>query len=421
MKYVRFLFLFVLSGMDLLSAGNAEAATGRVKVNCGKAVCDCGNEGTWCGQVDWAFGLFREAAPGKGNAVLSPFSVASALGLTGLGANGETGEEMAKVLGFPDFVEMLTVWPAVFGSLAGTTNENVRLEMTNSLWPKQEVAGHLNPRFLHYAKNVFRAEVRPISMNEAGKEAVNAFVASATKGRIPQLLTEPPDAATALLVLNTVWLKAKWATPFQPSRTENSVFHATDGDLDVPFLHATEIFAYAKQEGMAAVCLPYIGDGLEMLVLLPDQGQDLATFEKGLSLEKLRALQAAFKEEAVDLALPKFEMESAVDLKEPLQAMGMKKAFTGDADFSGISRDVSLSISQVFQKANITVDEEGTEAAAATAVMMVRSMPPVRPTVSFRADRPFFFAIMHRKTNLVLFLGRVEKPVAPKGTSVIEQ
>lgn len=423
MKLARCLFLLGLSGSVAVSGfGATEASPGRAKVDCGKAVCDCSIEGTWCGQADWAFSLFREAAPAKGNAVLSPFSVASALGLTGLGANGETGEEMAKVLGFPDFVELLTAWPGVFQSLADATNESVRLEMTNSLWPKREVAGHLNRRFLHYAKDVFHAEVQPISMDASGQEAVNAFVAAATKGRIPQLLSEPPDAATQLLILNTVWLKAKWAHPFKPSQTEKGIFHATDGDAEASFLHLAKTFAYAKTEGVEAVCLPYAGGGVEMLVLLPEKGVDFASFEKELSLKKLRALQAAFKDEVVDLALPKFELESTADLTNPLQAMGMKKAFSWQADFSGISRDIPLSISQVFQKANITVDEEETEAAAATAVVMERSsMLPPRPTVSFRADRPFFFVIRHRKTNLVLFLGRVEKPIAPTGGTAVER
>lgn len=158
-----------------------------------------------------------------------------------------------------------------------------------------------------------------------------------------------------------------------------------------------------------------------MLVLLPEKGMDFASFEKELSLKKLRALQAAFKDEVVDLALPKFELESTADLTNPLQAMGMKKAFSWQADFSGISRDIPLSISQVFQKANITVDEEETEAAAATDVVIERIMLPPRPTVSFRADRPFFFVIRHRKTNLVLFLGRVEKPITPTGGTAVER
>lgn len=381
--------------------------------SCGKEVCDCRTPGSWCGQVDWSAELFRRAAPPSGNALVSPFSAAAVLSLAATGANGRTAEEMAKTLGFPDMVGLLQSWPGIFRALDATANEQVQLEITQSLWPQRQTADKLNPRFVSYAASAFQAGVTPIDMNEAGQREINAFVKKATHGRIPELFSAPPDPATQLLLINTVWLKAKWEHAFEKHQTQPLVFHAPEGDRTVPFLQKVEVFDLAATNGVTALRLPYAGGALEMLVVLPEEGKSLSDVERDLSIRWLRALDAALTPRPVQVQLPKFEFASSADLTQPLIAMGMGRAFSGEANFSGISREVPLMISQVFQQANITVDEEGTEAAAATAVMMMKAALAPRPEVTFRADRPFLFLIRAKDAGTILFLGRVASPTAP--------
>ena len=258
--------------------------------SCGKEVCDCRTPGSWCGQVDWSAELFRRAAPQSGNALVSPFSAAAVLSLAATGANGRTAEEMAKTLGFPDMVGLLQSWPGIFRALDATANEQVQLEITQSLWPQRQTADKLNPRFVSYAASAFQAGVTPIDMNEAGQREINAYVKKATHGRIPELFSAPPDPATQLLLINTVWLKAKWEHAFEKHQTQPLVFHAPEGDRTVPFLQKVEVFDLAATNGVTALRLPYAGGALEMLVVLPEEGKSLSNVERDLSIRWLRAM-----------------------------------------------------------------------------------------------------------------------------------
>ena len=366
-------------------------------------------------QTDFALRIFRQAAGTNGeNFILSPYSASSALGLVASGASGETAAEMRKMLCMSETASnsVLDVLASTRKELLASTNETAILETTDSLWPA--LSFPIERTFMDDASDSMGAFVRPIPMDANGQKQINDFVCEATHGRIPVTFAQPPDGATRLIVLNTVYFNGKWTKTFKKTDTSDEIFHSPEGDKKTPFLRQTEDFPYFKGEDFAILRLPYSDGAFEMAVLLPDEGTSLGAFEASLSAEKLReALASANESEYVNVELPKFEFASTIPLNAPLQAMGMKKAFSGAAEFPGISREKGLLVSDVFQKANVTVDEEGTIAAAVTAIAMCKAMPMPREPLLFHADRPFLFLIRHGETGQILFIGRVTSPVPP--------
>jgi serpin B len=371
-------------------------------------------------QADFAASLYRTAlssAAADDNAVLSPWGVANLFALLQTGARGDTAKGMAFALQLggveppaPDAVA--TTFKEARTNLTRAANENVTLELSDSLWlkPGFEVA----PDFAARARDAFYAEARMTEMGAAGRKAINAFVEDKTHGRIKNLITPPvlDDPLTRLVAVDTVYLKAKWQTAFKKDDTHDQIFHAPGCDVKVPFLHAKRQAQILDAPECAALRLPYRYNSTEMLVLLPSPSNTLAEIEGELSGPWLNRLAAtAWHGEAV-IALPKFDFGSEHDLSKTLPFLGMGAAFDpARADFSGIAP--KLCIGTAIQKANVTVDEEGTEAAAATcAAMMCTALPPGRrPTPRpFVADRPFLFIIRETRTGLILFLGRVTKP-----------
>lgn len=372
---------------------------------------------TW-DQTDFALRLFRRAGgTNTVNFIVSPYSASSALGLAASGAAGETADEMARMLSIKPTASntVLDILGETRGTLLASTNASAILETTDSFWP--ELSFGIEPDFSKKAAKRMGAFVRPIPMDAKGQAEINAFVDEATHGRIPVTFAAPPEPSTRLIILNTVYFNGKWRKAFEKTDTQEMVFHGPAGDKTTPFLRQTDDFPYSKEKGFSVLRLPY-GDGaFEMAILLPEKGVSLASLESALTPDVLRkALRKANTPEKVAVEIPKFEFSSTIPLNGPLQAMGMKKAFSGAAEFPGISRTEGLQISDVFQKANVTVDEKGTVASAVTAILMCRAMPmPVEP-VLFRADRPFLFLIRHGETGQILFIGRVASPVPPAET-----
>jgi serpin B len=250
------------------------------------------------------------------------------------------------------------------------------------------------------------------TQTEEARALINGWVDAQTEHRIPELLVPGVlTPATRLTLVNAVYLKAPWQTPFSADATKAGTFTRADGStVQVPFMAATESLRYASGDGWRAVEIPYIGGSLAMTVILPD---DLATFERALSADSLAAITGALADAQVALALPKFGIETKAELASILAALGMPSAFDDRADFSGITTAEQLVISNVIDQANIDVDEKGTEAAAATAVVMRATAIPAEP-VTLRVDRPFLFALHDIPTGAVLFLGRVGDPsIAP--------
>ncbi len=371
-------------------------------------------------QADFAADLYRKAAsvqPADENVVLSPWGVANLFALLQTGARGDTAKGMAFALQLggaepPERDAVAATFRESRTNLERAANDDVALELSDSLWIKPGFA--LSESFRSLARDAFDADVRLTQMGARGREAINAFVAEKTHDRIKDLIQPPvlDDPLTRLVAVDTVYLKAKWEVPFEKDATRDETFHAPSGDVEVPFLHARRHAEILDAPECAALRLPYRFGSAEMLVILPSPSNTLADVEAKLSGPWLDRLAAKpWRGEAV-LALPKFDFGSEHDLSKTLPYMGMGAAFDpARADFSGIAPQ--LYIGTAIQKANVTVDESGTEAAAATfAVASASAMPgpPPPPPRPFVADKPFLFLVRETRTGLILFLGRVTKP-----------
>ncbi len=352
------------------------------------------------------------------NLVVSPTSIALALSMARAGARGQTATEMDAVL--RDLgTDGHAAWVAALDSLLNARTgsfqdgsgqaQDVTLRIVNAPFAQRGFA--LEPSYLDALSARFGAGLRLVDYvkaAEAARQAINGWVADQTEQRIRELLAQGDvDAMTRLVLVNAIYLKAAWQTPFDDGATAPAPFTRLDGTTgDVPLMHSGGQLPYASGTSWRAVELPYVGGKLSMLVIVPD---DLAAFEKTLDGAALARIASGLGSREVILALPKFGMESRVGLGPVLAALGMPTAFTDAADFSGITKQAPLQISAVIHQANIDVDEKGTEAAAATAVVMRATGMAAEP-VTLTVDRPFLFALRDVDTGAVLFLGRVADP-----------
>ena len=378
------------------------------------------------GNSAFAFDLYQALKEQDGNLIYSPHSVSVALSMTYAGARGQTASQMAATLHF--LLAQDRLHPA-FNALAHELasrgqgarrgkGEAFRLNMVNAVWGQQ---GHpFREAFLDTLAESYGAGVRTadfVAAPEEARLAINDWAAQSTENRIRDLV--PPGVITPLtrLVLtDAIYFNASWSYPFNETETRDHPFHLLDGRVvDVPMMRLEEDLFHAAGDGYQAVDLPYVGNDLSMIILLPDGGR-FSEFENALdaSLVDRAVLDLEFRR--VTLDLPKFEFESRFRLSETLKSMGMSDAFdTAAADFSGMDGHSCpagdpecLYIRELLHKAFVSVDEAGTEAAAATAVVMnVESAPP--SPVSMTVDRPFIFLIRDRETGGVLFVGRVTK------------
>jgi serpin B len=386
-----------------------------------------------------AVALHRQFATGDENLCVSPYSIESALAMTFVGADGDTRTEMAHVLHLTSDSTVPASFAALQHSLEemrsktaelvkqskkfGGPSEPITLNIANRLFAQKGYA--FREAFLSLVKQNFGGAFEPldfIANPAAATQHINKWVADQTHDRIRDLIPGGAlDKTTRLVLANALYLKAPWADPFSDNATQPESFHIRGGaPSDVPTMRKTnKQFGYAKREGYTAVSLPYAGDDLQFLVLLPDEINSLRALESKLTGDMLAGC-AKLERRDVDLHLPKFKLEPpTITLAKNFEALGMKTAFDqpkGSANFDKIAprtpRDY-LYISQIFHKTFIAVDEKGTEAAAATAVAMMagsalRSPPP--PPIEVKVDRPFLYAIQHVPSGVCLFLGRVTDP-----------
>ena len=370
-----------------------------------------------------AFGLnlYQRIAAGTGNIVVSPASIALALGMARAGAKGVTAAEMDVVLrnlATDEHAASLNALDAAFGSRTGTFKDQsgkdqpVTLRIANSTFSQKGMK--LQDTYLTALAARYGAGVRLVDYKadpEAARTLINGWVSEQTEKRIPELLVKgviTPDAR--LTLVNAIYLKAAWLTPFEVSQTKDGSFSRLDGSsVSVPFMSSIGELTYAEGRGWRAVELPYVGGSLAMTLIMPDT---FATFEQGLTAPLFNQITAALERRNVTLAYPKHSIESRLELEQVLAAMGMPSAFRpGVADFSGITPEEQLFISAVIHQANMDVDEKGTTAAAATAVLMRTTAMPADP-VTLRLDRPFLFALRDLSTGAILFMGRVADPTA---------
>jgi serpin B len=385
-----------------------------------------------------AVDLHRQLATGDENLCISPYSIESALAMTFAGADGLTRTEMARVLHFPSNGDV----PASFASLQhsleemsaktaelvkeskrfGGRSEPITLNIANRLFAQKGY--DFRNAFLSLVKQDYGAAFEALDFvadASGATQHINKWVADQTRDRIRDLIPAGAlDKTTRLVLANALYLKAPWADPFSENATHPEPFHVRGKTpVDVPTMQKrNERFGYAKREGYSAVSLPYAGNDLQFLVLLPDDVNGLRAFESKLTSEMLAGC-AKLETHDVDLHLPKFKIEPpTVVLAEKFEALGMKTAFDqprGSANFDRIAPrkpNDYLYISQVFHKTFIAVDEKGTEAAAATAVAMMAATARIErpPPIEVKVDRPFIYAIQHVPSGVCLFLGRVTDP-----------
>jgi len=367
------------------------------------------------GNNAFALDLYGKLREREGNLFFSPFSISTALAMTYAGARGETEAQMAKVLHFPPGREKLhPACKTLIDDLnARQEKGGYELSVANALWGQKGYG--FGKVFLHVTRTYYGAglnEVDFVKAAEAARQRINKWTEEKTRGKIKDLI--PPGVLTELtrLVLtNAIYFKGDWAAQFDEKATRDAPFTLLDGEkVDVPMMHQREDFGYMERETFQALALPYVGKELSMVVFLPKEVGGLAELEKSLTAKNLAKWLPALRKRKVRVWLPKFKMTSQFRLDKTLMAMGMADAFTRAADFSGMNGKKDLFISAVIHKAFVDVNEEGTEAAAATAVVVgITSVAPRRHVV-FRADHPFLFLIRDNKSGSILFMGRVVNP-----------
>ena len=385
------------------------------------------------GNTAFALDLYRQLRTKDGNLFFSPYSISTALAMTYGGARGNTQAEMAKVLHFaPPQRDLHPAFGAIARALkADPKKAGYELHVANRLWGRK---GHAWERaFLGSTQEHYGAGLEELDFRndpDGSRKTINAWVEKQTQDKIKELLKRGViNPYVALVLTNAIYFKGDWASQFDKKRTKDAPFGVLPPGKSailprVPLMYQKADFRYAlgRYEGVdggsvQALELPYQGEQLSMVVLLPNKVRgrldgSLGDLEKALSPATLQAWVARLRKQEVHVSLPRFKMTCEFRLKKVLQAMGMKDAFVmGVAEFTGMrktAKSEGLHVSAVVHKAFVDVNEEGTEAAAATAVVMEDEA--YHPPVIFRADRPFLFLIRHNETGSILFLGRVMNP-----------
>ncbi len=366
------------------------------------------------GNSAFAFDLYRVVRDNTKNLFYSPYSISMALAMAYAGARGETERQMAQTLHFTSLQELLH--PA-FNALdlelarrgqAGQDGEGFRLKLANALWG--QLGYPFQSEFLNVLAENYGAGMRTADFRSAPEECravINNWVSEQTEGKVKELL--PPDLIdqrTRLILTNAIYFKAAWRFSFDTRLTREGQFRRLDGtQVTVPMMRQTGMRRYAQRDGYQAAELLYAGEKFSMVVVLPATGQ-FESFAGSLDAQTVTAILGSLNIGNLDLTMPKFKYESSFRLKETLSAMGMPEAFSDRANFSGMTSAERLKIGDAVHQAFVSVDEAGTEAAAATGVGAV---PTSRPP-EVKLDRPFIFLIRDIQTGTVLFVGQVVDP-----------
>jgi len=368
------------------------------------------------GANQFAVDLYKNLASQEGNLLMSPYSVSGALAMTYAGARGETETEMADTLHFTLPQDRLH---AAYGSVMKRLNGDdpdraYSLNVANRLWG-QKGYGFM-PKFLTVTRENYGAELAQVDYGgaaEAARVEINRWVEEMTQEKIKDLIPSGVlDSLTRLVLTNAIYFKGDWKYQFDKKYTRDLPFTVSASErVDTPMMYQKAKFGYAEFPELQVLEMPYSGDELSMVVLLPKKVDGLSAIEEELTLEKIQGWTGRLWKRDVRVYLPRFKMTCQFGLNKTLADMGMPQAFSRTSDFSGMNGQRNLYISAVIHKAFIDVNEEGTEAAAATAVVMtLRSARPGPVIPMFRADHPFIFLLKDKQTDSILFVGRVEKP-----------
>ena len=360
----------------------------------------------------FSFELYKELSMAEeGNVFFSPYSVFVALAMAYEGARGETAVEMQKVLGFQQNNE---TWLCSFGRIYNLYNQKSEytLKTANALWVQHGYSFLME--YLDFIEKYYMGKASVVDFTNAEKTAdlINSWTNDRTNGKIPELIkTVDINPLTKLILTNAIYFRGDWVYQFNPNDTEVKKFSVSDNvSLNVSmmsFYDEDVELNYAENEDLQILELPYRGEKVSMLILLPKEN-NVSVIEKRLNNENLTRWTSSLRRVCVRVYLPRFKLETTYKLKPFLMNMGIHRAFTYDADFSGMDNTKDLFIEKVIHKAFIEVDENGTEAAAATSVHVVlKGMPDY---VTFNADHPFLFLIKHRETGNILFMGKISYP-----------
>lgn len=363
-----------------------------------------------------AIDLYHALATTPGNLCFSPYSVSVASGMAYAGARGETARQMEVVLHLREGTDDHRAFGAIEAMLAEISERGAaKLYSANSLWPQRR------HRFLRTYRKLlaesYGIEEHAVDYRGNPEEAradINRWVLDHTVGRIADIIPQPLSPLTTLILVNALYLKAQWEHQFPRYATDREPFHTADGrQVRVDMMRQAQTFPYTEADGLQALELAYSEQDLVMLVFLPRKADGLAQLESRLTTELLGQVTDQFVSTRVEVFLPRFRVRTRLRLSETMRRLGMVDAFAQDrADFSGMDGTRDFAIAEAFHGAFVEVNEEGTEASAATAFRAIlgRVVPPPPMSPVFRADHPFIYLIRQRSTGTILFMGRVEAP-----------
>ncbi len=373
------------------------------------------------GNSAFALSLYQSIRATEGNIFFSPYSISEAMAMTWAGARGQTETDIATAMHFtlpqdklhPAFNQLDLALASRGQGAKGKDGEGFRLHVVNAIWGQQGykfTSQYLDTLATNYGAGLRLADF--MKQPEQSRVMINDWVAEQTENRIKDLIPAGSiDSLTRLVLTNAIYFNAAWLQPFQKSATTQGAFHRlSNGDVSVPMMKQTASFRYAEGTSYQATEMLYDGQELSMVVILPKAGM-FGDFEKSLDGPTLKAILDGLKTREVALTMPKFQYEMSLGLKQALTGLGMGVAFTDAADFSGMNGGHDLRIQDVLHKAFVAVDEDGTEAAAASAVIIGTTAMPV-DVAEMKIDRPFLFLIRDNATGTILFLGRVNDPSA---------
>lgn len=373
---------------------------------------------------EFAFNLYKSLGETKSNIFFSPYSISSALAMVYDGAREETRKEMGDALKFSNSAnnlnESFSLLNRFFLNTSTDVTSDFHLYIANSLW--LQTGTQILPQFLDQMAKFYKVAIHRVDFlkqKETARREINQFVREKTMGKIVDLLS-PTDIeeSTKMVLVSSIYMKAKWKNSFDSAITKMMPFFVNnEKTITASTMNETGSYAYFKSDNFAAVSLPYIHPkenlpDLNFLILLPHENFGLVEIQKKMDAEYFKNILSSLEDEEINIFLPKFTFTKSFSLKDVLIKMGMVTAFNSQANFEGINGSRDLQIGQVAHKAFISVNENGTEASAATSVSMnMKSILRPKEPITFRIDHPFLFIIYEKLTGSVLFCGHVVNPL----------
>lgn len=361
----------------------------------------------------FAVGLYQTLRTVNDNLFFSPYSISAALAMTYAGARGETKRQMLNAMHFSLSQDKLhPAFSTLQDKLENAQKDGkIQLYIANSIWPSNEYP--FKKEYLDLVKKNYKTEITPLDFKrqlEKSRSTINTWVEDKTRDKIKEIIQQGVlNELTRLVLVNAIYFKGNWESQFDKKRTRDKLFKVSrDRSVKTSMMYQKGKFGYWADEDLQALEMLYIGKQLSMVILLPTRVDGLSKLEENLNIENLRIWTSRLPKREVNIWLPKFKLTCDFRLDKALQEMGMVDAFKDNADFSGMDGTDLLYISAVLHKAYIDVNEEGTEAAAATGVAVAQKV--IEQIYTFRADHPFLLLIQDNQTGSILFLGRVIDP-----------